>query len=75
MPQMQQRYTDLQLPVRILYGRDDRILDPREQGQAMVERLPGAELELIDGGHMLPLTQPDLTTDFMRRSMRALPPE
>lgn len=72
LPQMQQRYTDLRLPVRILYGRDDRILDPREQGQALVERLPEAELEMIDGGHMLPLTQPDLSTDFVRRSMRAL---
>jgi|SRR5690554_2021567 len=73
LPQMQQRYTDLQLPIRILYGRDDRILDPQEQGQAMVERLPSVELELIDGGHMLPLTQPDLTTDFVRRSLQAAP--
>lgn len=73
LPQMQQRYTDLQLPIRILYGRDDRILDPHEQGQAVVERLPGVELELIDGGHMLPLTQPEITTDFVRRSVQGLP--
>ncbi|WP_421705553.1 alpha/beta fold hydrolase [Alloalcanivorax xenomutans] len=75
VPELQQRYADLQVPVRILYGRGDRILDPREQGQGMVDRFPDkVELELIEGGHMLPLTQPEVTTDFIRRGMRALPP-
>ena len=73
LPQLEQSYPALQLPVRILYGRDDRILDPQEQGQAMADRFPAVELELVPGGHMLPLTQPILTTDFVRRSMQALP--
>lgn len=72
LPQLQQRYGDLRVPVRILYGRDDRILDPQEQGQAMVERFPDMQLELVDGGHMLPVTQPQQTADFVRRSMQAL---
>lgn len=67
LPTMQQRYSSMQLPVAVLYGRHDRILNPQEQGQALVDVLPGAELELIDGGHMLPITQPNLTTEFIRR--------
>ncbi|MFC4257648.1 alpha/beta fold hydrolase [Marinobacter lacisalsi] len=70
LPAMQQRYGDLRLPIGILYGRQDRILDPQEQGQAMADRLPGIELEMIDGGHMLPLTQPDVTTAFIERQMQ-----
>lgn len=73
LPQLQQRYGDLRMPVRILYGRDDRILDPGEQGQAMIERFPAMHLELVDGGHMLPLTQPQQTIDFVQRSMQAIP--
>lgn len=72
LPQLEQSYGDLRMPVRILYGRDDRILDPQEQGQAMVERFPEMHLELVDGGHMLPLTQPARTADFVRRCMQAI---
>lgn len=69
LPAMQQRYNQLQLPIGILYGRDDRILDPQEQGQAMADRVPGSVLEMVDGGHMLPLTQPDRTAEFIMRQM------
>lgn len=67
LPAMQQCYASIKLPVSVLYGRDDRILDPQEQGQALADKLPGAELELVDGGHMLPVTQPDVTSEFIRR--------
>lgn len=67
LPMMQQQYASMTLPVAILYGRQDRILDYREQGEAMAAAAPNAELELIDGGHMLPITQPDVTADFIRR--------
>lgn len=72
LPQLEHSYGALRMPVRILYGRDDRILDPQEQGQAMVDRFPDMQLEWVDGGHMLPLTQPARTTDFVRRSMQAI---
>lgn len=67
LPLMQQQYASLSLPVSVLYGRQDRILDYREQGEAMAAAAPNVELELIDGGHMLPVTQPDVTADFIRR--------
>ncbi|GGD01823.1 alpha/beta fold hydrolase [Halopseudomonas salina] len=67
LPMMQQQYATMTLPVAVLYGRQDRILDYREQGEAMAAAAPNAALELIDGGHMLPITQPDVTADFIRR--------
>jgi pimeloyl-ACP methyl ester carboxylesterase len=67
LPMMQQQYPSMTMPVAVLYGRQDRILDYREQGEAIAAAAPNAELELIDGGHMLPVTQPDLTADFIRR--------
>lgn len=69
LPAMHQRYLDLKMPIGILYGRGDRILDPQAQGQAMADRLPDIDLEMIEGGHMLPITQPDVTADFIERQM------
>ncbi len=66
LPRMMERYPDLRLPVGVLYGRGDRILSPRDQGEALVARVPGAQLRLIDGGHMLPITAPGPTADFIR---------
>src|SRR5690606_41352215 len=58
LPRRQEGYEDLQLPVHILHGWGDRILDPQEQGRVLADQLPKGELELVEGGHMLPLTQP-----------------
>ena len=66
LPGMMQRYGTMRLPVSILYGRGDRILDPHQQGEALATELPGAQLTLIDGGHMLPVTAPERTAQFIR---------
>jgi len=71
---MVERYGAMQLPVSVLYGRGDRILNPLEQGEALASKLPGAELTLVDGGHMLPITAPERTARFIREAAaRALP--
>ena len=71
---MVERYGAMQLPVSVLYGRGDRILDPLEQGEALASKLPGAELTLVDGGHMLPITAPERTARFIREAAaRVLP--
>jgi pimeloyl-ACP methyl ester carboxylesterase len=73
LPGMVSRYDAMLLPVGILYGRDDRILSPRDQGEALAAKLPGAELTLIPGGHMLPITVPDRVARFIREvAARAL---
>lgn len=68
LPGIMQRYGTMQLPVSILYGRSDRILNPHDQGEALVAKLPGAQLALVDGGHMLPITAPDRTAQFIREA-------
>lgn len=75
MPLVQQRYAELALPVSVLYGRQDAILDWRENGQALVDKVPGARLELVEGGHMLPVTQPQVVADFVERAARAAAPQ
>lgn len=65
MPQLEQRYRELRLPVHILFGREDRLLDWRANGQALADKVPGAHLALVEGGHMLPVTQPELTARFI----------
>jgi len=75
---MVQRYGAMRLPVSILYGRGDRILDPFAQGEALAAKLPGATLTLVDGGHMLPITMPERIAQFIheataRTGLRASP--
>ncbi|MFM7625121.1 MAG: alpha/beta fold hydrolase [Gammaproteobacteria bacterium] len=55
-------------PVHVLYGRGDRVLDHRMQGEGFVARVPGTRLELVDGGHMLPVTQAARCVEFIRRA-------
>jgi pimeloyl-ACP methyl ester carboxylesterase len=65
LPRQETRYGELRLPVSILYGKDDRILDWRAHGQALADKVPGATLQLVEGGHMLPITNPDATAAFI----------
>ncbi|MCC2957496.1 alpha/beta fold hydrolase [Massilia sp. IC2-477] len=68
MPQLEQRYAALRVPLHILFGREDRLLDWRANGQALADKVAGARLELVDGGHMLPVTQPELTARFIEEA-------
>jgi pimeloyl-ACP methyl ester carboxylesterase len=71
LPQQQARYADLRVPVHVLYGKDDRILDWKHNGQALVDKAPGARLQLTEGGHMLPITQPALCAEFIESAALA----
>ena len=66
MPALVQRYGGVTMPVGILYGRDDAILAAGVHGEHAAAAPPTAELTLVEGGHMLPLTQPIVTADFVR---------
>ncbi|MGH1453075.1 MAG: alpha/beta hydrolase [Paracoccaceae bacterium] len=61
------RYDTLPQPVQIITGRDDRILPIDQQAVELNRRFPQIKVDLVDGGHMLPLTQPELTAQFIRR--------
>jgi pimeloyl-ACP methyl ester carboxylesterase len=66
LPAIQSRYPELAMPAAVLFGRDDRILDWKANGEAFVNKTPGATLQLVEGGHMLPVTNPALTVSFIR---------
>lgn len=65
-PKIVERYAELRLPVGILYGTGDRVLDHRSHGIEVASQIEGADLRLIDGGHMLPLTAPDQVAELVR---------
>jgi pimeloyl-ACP methyl ester carboxylesterase len=59
------RYGEVKVPVRVLFGESDAILDPAVHGESMGEALSNFQLTLTPGGHMLPLTHPRLTSDWL----------
>jgi pimeloyl-ACP methyl ester carboxylesterase len=62
------RYKSLTHPVGILFGTGDRILDPEAHGKALAAKVPGADLELIEGeGHMVPICSADRAAKFIAR--------
>jgi pimeloyl-ACP methyl ester carboxylesterase len=64
----QARFEDLTMPVGVLFGAGDRILDPSVHGKGFAAKVAGADLELIDGGgHMIPVTAADRTAAFIVR--------
>jgi pimeloyl-ACP methyl ester carboxylesterase len=67
LPAYMARYKSLNIPMAMLYGRGDRLLDYRAQGEAMKIVCPALDLELAEGGHMLPLTQADRCVALVRR--------
>lgn len=72
LPAQQERYAEIRLPVYVLYGEGDRILDWRAHGQALKDKLPAAHLTLVPGGHMLPVTQVAATTAWLEETARAV---
>ena len=66
LPTLENRYSTLRMPVDVLYGRGDEILDWRHHGEALTREVSQATLHLVDGGHMLPITQPAMTIEWLR---------
>lgn len=71
LPPLARRYRALDVPLAVLYGRDDRLLDWGANGHDLVAQVPGARLELVEGGHMLPITRPTLCAHFIREAADA----
>lgn len=69
--EMIKRYPTLTVPVGILFGKGDQLLDYRLHGQATKDQVPNLDLKLMEGGHMLPVTAPDAVAAFIRRMAQA----
>jgi pimeloyl-ACP methyl ester carboxylesterase len=65
---LQARYGELQMPVGILFGDADRVLNYEQHGLAMEGKVKGLDLEIVSGiGHMLQHALPEQTVAFIRR--------
>jgi pimeloyl-ACP methyl ester carboxylesterase len=66
LPALVKRYGSISIPVGVLFGTGDRILDYRRHGEGLAAQLPGAGLELVEGGgHMLPISASDRCAKFI----------
>ena len=66
--QIETRYGEIEVPVGILYGSADRVLDYGRQGLAMEGRIAGLDLEVAEGiGHMVQYADTPRTVAFIRR--------
>jgi pimeloyl-ACP methyl ester carboxylesterase len=66
MPAIMQRYAGISYPIGMLYGRGDRLLDHRIDGEGMKAKHPALDLRLMEGGHMIPLTAPEACEQLIR---------
>lgn len=66
MPTIVSRYRELQLPIHVLFGAQDAVLDPRKHAEGFHALVPHARVTVIPGGHMLPVTQPLAVARWVR---------
>ena len=60
------RYGSLQVPVGVLFGRGDRILDYRVHGEMLKGQIADLHFETIEGGgHMTPISSPERAAAFI----------
>lgn len=65
---LQARYGELEMPVGILFGDADRVLNHEQHGLAMEGKVKGLDLEIVPGiGHMLQYAVPERTVALIRR--------
>jgi pimeloyl-ACP methyl ester carboxylesterase len=68
MRERQERYGELAMPVGMIYGTADRVLDWEAQGKAMTGKVAGLDFETLDGvGHMPQYAETDRVEAFIRR--------
>lgn len=68
LPSQAARYGDIRVPVGVLFGDSDLILNYRVHGAPLTRQIADVDFELVPGGdHMLPLTMPERSAAFIRR--------
>ncbi|HVW58235.1 MAG TPA: alpha/beta fold hydrolase [Rhizobiaceae bacterium] len=66
--ELEKRYGEIVMPVGILFGTADRVIDYQLHGLGMNGRIAGIEIELAEGvGHMPQYAEPEKVVDFIRR--------
>lgn len=71
LPALAKRYGSIDMPVGILFGDQDRVLDHAVHGLGMDGAISGIDIEIVEGvGHMLHYAALDQTERFIRRIAR-----
>jgi pimeloyl-ACP methyl ester carboxylesterase len=65
MPAIEAAYGNMKTPIHVLFAHEDRILDCKQNSEDLPSRIPGAQITLVSGGHMLPVTQVELCVQFI----------
>lgn len=69
LPAQHNRYGEIALPVFVLYGDRDQVLDHAEQGLSLKQAIPSVEIEILPGiGHMPQFVEPQKVAEFVRRA-------
>ena len=66
MPQIEAAYASMKLQVHVLFAKEDRILDCKLNGEDLPSRISGAQVTVVSGGHMLPVTQVERCLEFIQ---------
>jgi pimeloyl-ACP methyl ester carboxylesterase len=67
------RYSNIQLPVVIVTGSSDLLLEPHNQAFQLHKTIKGSELVVLQRtGHQLPQTRPDSVIDAIKAAWRAV---
>ncbi|MDV6318312.1 alpha/beta fold hydrolase [Chromohalobacter sp. HP20-39] len=67
LPRQVSRYTALGVPLGVMFGADDRILEPALHIETLQRPRPDMLVHVEpEAGHMLPITRPEATAAFIR---------
>ncbi len=77
LPDMVKRYPQLTLPIGLIYGARDNVLDFQKHGQALASKVPGLKMQVVEGrGHMLPITATERVAALVEQvAKRVRPPQ
>ena len=65
-PQLERSLAQIEVPTAVVTGASDHLV-PIAAARALAARLPGAELVVLAGGHLLPFEKPHQIADLVRR--------
>lgn len=65
---IERRYGEIDMPVAVMFGTADNLLDWRQHGEAMRDKIKGADVEIVDGlGHMPQFIMPQRVAALIER--------
>ena len=65
-PQLERSLCRIAVPTAVVTGASDHVV-PVAAARSLAVQVPGAELVILDGGHLLPFDQPEKIAEIVRR--------